>query len=219
MVGDKLPTEKEIAQEYGVSRATVQNAMSRLTEEGWIERFGRRGTFVKTRPVDSARALNIDIHNIQSFEDEARLNGDDVTYRAVNFGTEPMDAVTAKIFGQKEGESAFVLERVRYVGNDCIGSERRFFAPETHLNLNSEMIKSAPTHELIQTALGQQIAKIDATLSAAVATEYQAKLLGVAVGAPLLVRKHTIYTKDNKPIVSGVSTYIEPFSFHYTARL
>ena len=47
--GKRLPTEAEIAEEFGVSRATVQFAMSRLAWEGWIERFPGRGTFASAR--------------------------------------------------------------------------------------------------------------------------------------------------------------------------
>ena len=47
--GRRLPTEAQIAEEFGVSRATVQFAMSRLAWDGWIERFPGRGTYASAK--------------------------------------------------------------------------------------------------------------------------------------------------------------------------
>ncbi len=43
--GDRMPTESELQEEYGVSRITVKKAMNMLCEEGLVERFPGRGTF------------------------------------------------------------------------------------------------------------------------------------------------------------------------------
>lgn len=48
-VGDLLQTEKEIAERFGSSRATVQNVMLSLQREGFIERKKGRGSFVRSK--------------------------------------------------------------------------------------------------------------------------------------------------------------------------
>lgn len=49
--GDRLPTEKAIEREFGVSRITVVRALSQLADEGLIDRIQGSGSYVK----DSAR--------------------------------------------------------------------------------------------------------------------------------------------------------------------
>lgn len=44
--GDKLPTEQQFMQQYQVSRITVSRALSELKNEGIIERFPNKGSFV-----------------------------------------------------------------------------------------------------------------------------------------------------------------------------
>lgn len=44
--GDCLATESELQAQYGISRITVKKAMEMLSEEGLVERFPGKGTFV-----------------------------------------------------------------------------------------------------------------------------------------------------------------------------
>jgi DNA-binding LacI/PurR family transcriptional regulator len=49
-VGDRLPSEPELIAQYGVSRATVREALISLEQEGWVRRLQGKGTFVSERP-------------------------------------------------------------------------------------------------------------------------------------------------------------------------
>src|SRR4029077_2509617 len=44
--GDQLPAERELAQEFGVSRTAVREAVKALREKGLVEAYSGRGTFV-----------------------------------------------------------------------------------------------------------------------------------------------------------------------------
>jgi GntR family transcriptional regulator len=48
--GQQIPTVGELASECGVARETVRQALGILENEGLIERFRAKGTFVKKRP-------------------------------------------------------------------------------------------------------------------------------------------------------------------------
>ncbi|MFI0943858.1 GntR family transcriptional regulator [Streptomyces sp. NPDC021020] len=48
--GDKLPSESELVEHYGVSRMTVRNALSVLQGEGLVVSEHGRGVFVRARP-------------------------------------------------------------------------------------------------------------------------------------------------------------------------
>lgn len=47
-VGSRLPSEKEISEENGVSRITSKHALEQLVNEGFIKRFPGKGTFVQS---------------------------------------------------------------------------------------------------------------------------------------------------------------------------
>ena len=52
VVGDQIPTIDELAEECGVARATIRQALDLLEGEKLIERFRAKGTFVLRRPKD-----------------------------------------------------------------------------------------------------------------------------------------------------------------------
>jgi GntR family transcriptional regulator of arabinose operon len=49
--GDRFPSEPELITRYGVSRATVREAIIALEQEGWLRRLQGKGTFVSERPT------------------------------------------------------------------------------------------------------------------------------------------------------------------------
>lgn len=49
VVGSRIPSEKEISEENGVSRITTKHALEQLVSEGFIKRFPGKGTFVQSQ--------------------------------------------------------------------------------------------------------------------------------------------------------------------------
>ena len=53
--GDQLPAERELAQQLGVSRTAVREAVKALREKGLVEAYSGRGTFVTDGTTQAAR--------------------------------------------------------------------------------------------------------------------------------------------------------------------
>jgi GntR family transcriptional regulator, transcriptional repressor for pyruvate dehydrogenase complex len=53
--GDQLPSERELAQQFGVSRTAVREAVKTLSEKGLVESYSGRGTFVTSSKSQSMR--------------------------------------------------------------------------------------------------------------------------------------------------------------------
>src|SRR5690242_16268161 len=48
--GERLPTRRQIEQQFAAGPVTVQRALDRLARDGFVVAQGRRGTFVAQRP-------------------------------------------------------------------------------------------------------------------------------------------------------------------------
>lgn len=213
-VGDRLPTEKEIAKSFGTSRATVQNAMSRLVYEGWIEKQAGRGTFV----ADAGRSVTLDLDDVRSFEEDIVSHGDRVGYRLLKVGREQADDAVAARLGIAPGETIFAFARLRLVGDEVVGMERRYFVPGIALDFPVDALDTKSTHTLVQDYLKQDIGRMDAAIRAVAADSETALNLGVAKGSALLLRRHTMFSSTGDVILFGEAFYCEPFAFRYTAR-
>lgn len=64
--GRFLPTEREIQSEFGVSRSTVRRAISRLTDEGWLQSVPNRGV-IASSGYSPKRTANIAILDGSSY--------------------------------------------------------------------------------------------------------------------------------------------------------
>jgi GntR family transcriptional regulator, transcriptional repressor for pyruvate dehydrogenase complex len=59
--GDRLPTERELAETFGVSRNVIREAIARLTFEGAVEPRQGSGVFVLGNPANSVLRLDAEI--------------------------------------------------------------------------------------------------------------------------------------------------------------
>jgi GntR family transcriptional regulator of arabinose operon len=69
---DRIPTEKELMKQFGVSRITVANALAELAKDGWIYRIPGRGSFVRGLPQDDAEVLAAQKENGIAPQERAR---------------------------------------------------------------------------------------------------------------------------------------------------
>jgi DNA-binding FadR family transcriptional regulator len=72
-VGTRLPTERELAADYGAARNTVRKTMMRLTSEGLVQRHVGRGSFVASPQADNTNVIEANSQFPLSELLEARL--------------------------------------------------------------------------------------------------------------------------------------------------
>lgn len=213
-VGDRLPTEFEIADRFGTSRATVQSAMSRLVHEGWIEKRPGRGTYVTA----SARWAVISSDEVRSFEDEAFAYGDRVTYRLLRAGRLAVSRATAEKLGVATKTSIFSFSRLRLIDGKIIGMECRYFAPGVQVEIPKEALDTHSTHNLVERFLKQRIGRMEVEIRAVSADSRISTELETRVGTALLLRQHRMFAMAGDLILYGEAYYCEPFAFRYTSH-
>jgi GntR family transcriptional repressor for pyruvate dehydrogenase complex len=155
-IGDRLPAERELASEYGVSRPTVREAVIALEVQGLVEVRVGSGAYVKRIPGKDDRPG----FNVTAFElTEARLlvEGEAAALAA----TQISDAELAKleqlikdiatenrlVGGQEDADRAFHLAIARATRNTAI-----YNAIEELWRLRTTSPESALLHEKARTA-------------------------------------------------------------------
>lgn len=223
--GEQLPTEADIAVMFGVSRATVQFAMSRLAWEGWIERFPGRGTFAGsgTARSDGGQAtapdFSVDMHSLPASDGEAAPEEEDVTYALMAFGRKKAPSEVSRALNLESDASVFVLERLRYIGEEAVEAESCFFPLDVLPKFDLLALDRAPTEELlVEENLGFRIGRIESTIQPADADSSEAKLLNAESGRALLMLSQKHFAVGDKPVVYTERICVSPIGFSYTTQ-
>ena len=103
--GAKLPNENEIGERFGVSRATVREAVLRLMEAGYLARRHGSGTYV-TKAPRSRHALDSTVSYTAMIREAGHEPGISVLAKLAR-------QATAEEREQLEAETVIELERVR----------------------------------------------------------------------------------------------------------
>lgn len=110
-VGQKIPAERELAAEFGVSRMTLRQAIQTLVDEGVLERRVGSGTFVASRKVQDKMA------GVTSFTELMIAAGKKPSSKTISYHlTTPSQSEIERLKLEPD-ERVLRMERIRY-GNE-----------------------------------------------------------------------------------------------------
>lgn len=108
--GHMIPSEKELCQQYHVSRPTVRAALSMLVNQGYLERVKGKGSFVsKPRILEDSTVF------LESFSRELAVKGMQVQTEVLEHRVTEVDEEVAGKLGLSPGDEVIKLVRLRYV--------------------------------------------------------------------------------------------------------
>lgn len=116
-VGARLPSERELADRYHVSRMTARQALRLLAQEGLTHTRVGKGTFV------SAPKINHELRALTSFSEDVTLRGLQPSSRVIAAEVRPADNVMADRLRIPSGAEIVVLSRVRRAGGHPLALE------------------------------------------------------------------------------------------------
>ena len=199
--GDRLPPERELAGDYGVSLITVRRALSELAQQGRIERTRGRGTFV-LRP-----RLERDIASRASFADEMQERGLDPQTRLVSARPESASVAVATALALEAGSPTLYLERLRLAGGEPYLLEQVHLPAERFPGLLATDLEHASLYELLATRYGTPVVRAREALEPVLLRAREARLLAQRRGAVALLVEGIAFSADDSPVEYG-RTYV-----------
>jgi GntR family transcriptional regulator len=198
--GALLPDEVALAAQLGVSRGTVRSGISKLVFEGLLDRKAGVGTRVSNRNVESG------IQEWHSFTREMASKGITVenfrvAYHQLEGSKEALQAL------QLDGSRMlWRLDRVRGWAGRPVLHTMSWFHPR--LGLKGTEDTTQPLYEMIEKASGVRPHHAREDFLAVSADAQMARQLEVEKGAPLLLRRHTVFDAGNRPFECAEVRYV-----------
>ena len=176
--GHRLPSERWLCDELGVSRATVRRAIEELAADGMVESRGR-GSFV------TGDAVAEPPNTLMSLTELGRSRGLEPGARVLAAAVRAATLDEAEAFGIAPGAELFELRRVRMLDGLPISLDHNRVPLRLAPDLPGLDFATASLYDALDRA-GNPPGRADYEIEARAAEQEEADLLGLAQGAPVL---------------------------------
>ena len=197
--GDRMPTERDLAERYGCSLITVRHALGELVREGRIERTRGRGTFVAQPRIER------DIAGSMSFAEEMQRRGLDPATRLITGRIEPAGNVVGAVLGLDADAPIVYLERVRLGGGEPLILEQARLPAERFPGLLAFDFEHRSLYDILGERYGTRVVHARESVEPVSLHAREAKLLGVATRSLALQIDGVAFGADESPIETARS--------------
>jgi GntR family transcriptional regulator len=202
--GTKLPSEPELAEQLGVSRATLREAMRTFESQGLLQRKQGLGTFV----VGPKTVIDSGLEVLESIETIATRIGLNVGMGDHKIAVVPADEQQADKLGLEQGDPIVDVRRVILAE----GSPAAYLIdtlPEDVID--RKVLKNQFSGSVLDLLIkqGEPVLSMSKTeISAVHAHPNVAKALDVQRGDTLLQLEALLFDKDGRPIDYSLSYFL-----------
>ncbi|OGO18353.1 MAG: GntR family transcriptional regulator [Chloroflexi bacterium RBG_16_48_8] len=193
--GYQLPGEPELCQRFDVSRTVVRQALGELTYEGLVTRSRGRGTFVAEPKIGESLVQKLTgfYHDMvdRGYEPETEVLEQVITNAS---------SKVANYLKLREGTPVLKLTRKRSVKGEAIVLVTTYLPHNLCKGLENEDFRKQSLYEVLETKYGIFIVSGRRTVEAVSANEYEARMLGIDKGAPLILLHSISYLENGMPI-------------------
>lgn len=202
--GDKLPTEKELCQNYGISRLTVRRAMDELRREGFIERLKGKGTFVTGSKREEQLAI------LTGFTDEARKRGSETRSVVLENKLVRVPADAVGLFDIPADAMVVLLKRVRFLEGEPYAIEEAYLnvgADIRFLNITQRDMEKESLYGILRKEFSINISYAEEEMELTRLKKEEARFLRQDQDECAIMRKRFTYTKSDICIEYVISLY------------
>jgi DNA-binding GntR family transcriptional regulator len=196
--GTRLSNEVTMADQFGLSRPTMRQAMQHLVDKGLLARKRGVGTQVLTNRIRRQ------VEFTSLYEDLERDRRRPRT-EVLSIGTTRAGGAIAAALRVDEGSEVVAIERLRFADDEPIALLHNHL-PVGLVELTEEALSGAGLYQLMRRS-GIGLSTAEQTICARRATAAEAKLLHETRGATLLTMVRTAYDGSGKPVEYGSHVY------------
>ncbi|MCW2966330.1 MAG: GntR family transcriptional regulator [Solirubrobacteraceae bacterium] len=199
--GSRLPGERTLATQLGVSRATLRQVLNALADTGQLEPSPQRGWFV------SGNKLVHEPNRLRGFTEVARESGLEAGSRLVHARLRNPTLTEAEPLGIDIAQEVVDVARVRSLDSAPISVEYSCLAAARVPGLEATDLAHRSLYDCLREQYDIVATRCDYELQAEAARARDAKLLGIAPGAPVLVGYQRTYDQNEQCFDIGKQVY------------
>jgi GntR family transcriptional regulator len=201
-VGTRLPPERELASQLGVNRLTLRQALQELESQGRLTRKHGSGWYV-SEPVIERQA-----GKLFSFTIGLQKRGYRTNAKIVRCVITRVDPSIASLLKLRATARVYDLHRLRFINAEPVALERYALSAERFPDLDQhDLANRSIIYDVLEKEYGVAIANARQSLEPVAAGAYEARLLAVKVGAPLMLERRLSFDGKGNPVEYGADLY------------
>jgi GntR family transcriptional regulator len=207
-----IPSEREYAERFQISRMTVRQAINNLVSEGYLNRQKGRGTFVTKKKVEQ------ELQGMTSFTEDMLSRGMNPSSILLSFQILPADKKTALALRIEETDSVYKIKRIRLADGAPMALETAYIPVEIVPGLTEEN-SNLSLYQYIEENLALSISEATQEIEASTADYLDSETLEINIGDPILLIERISYLQEGIPFELVKSTFrADRYRFVHTMK-
>lgn len=200
---DRLPSESDLALEFGVSRSTIRAALALLENERLITRRQGDGTYLNKRVMEISAQLN----SIWDFQCMIKDSGRTPTLHIIQISQRIPNSTELRVLEINANEAVTVLVRVFLADSQPVIYSTNIIPSKFFIHGVENIDPTLPIHQFFEKFCQQKISYSISDISAVIADETLGSFLSIKAGEGLLKFHDVFYNARNQPLLFGESFY------------
>ena len=193
--GEIIPIELLLCRYYGVSRGPVRQALALLVREGLLTRKQGKGTRVLPPKIES------ELGGFYSYTTLIQDRGMHPSVQLLAFDIVPAEGSVAHIFGLPTGSPCLKFRRLRLADQKPLILETLFIPESVCSDLTENDVIARPLYDILTARYGIVLQRQKQFFEPTIADEYEAQILGIPKGSPVLLLQNITYAAGDRPVV------------------
>lgn len=209
----RIPSERELSQWFGVSRMTVRQAIDGLTADQVLYSLPGRGTF-----ISGNRVIEQPLRHLSSFTDEMRARGLRPSSKVLQSAIVRATFELARLFDLFPNESITVISRLRAADDEPIGTEQVHIPTRYAPGLLDRNLATLSLYQVLRDEYGLVLVSGRQVIQADMPSPDEQEVLGMERPAPVLRIERETHD-EQKRVVEYVRGVYRGDRYHLTVEL
>ena len=199
--GTRLPSERRLSELFEVNRLTLRRALSRLEALGLVIRQHGKGNYVAEPKIERQTG------GLISFTHGMERRGFMPGAKVITLEERPVEAAVAKEMGLPVLTPVYYGHRLRLLNHEPVMLEEFWMPAQLFPGLEKHDLTNYSTYKIMESEYEISMLKARRSFEPVIATEYEAELLEVEVGTPLMLLRRLGFDQEGRCVEYGKDLY------------
>lgn len=191
----RIPSENELAQQYGLSRMTVRSVITELVRDGLLYRVQGKGTFVAPEKLD------VNAAGFSNFREQVLAKGHNCETTIISCETVKSTSYLRSCLGLPESErELFHVYRLTSVDGEPTCIRKAFITMDAARFVTAQRLETIPLFSQMEYN-GYKTVRIEENIRTDFPTDSDSKLMGIGKWHPLLIVSDIHKGSNGRPFV------------------